>query len=165
MRNFSDGDVSTAAKLSTRSSLKTDMDRSDSALSSGERVYRVRPMGLALKGRIIILDHDLANRGFLRECLEKEGHEVVILNDAFQIRPHLSGGFFNVFILNVDSPGVREKDLLLEMRRIPQTRVLLVVSERGDAFLKEAMDLGVYGFIHKPFNLREVCTLVNHLLR
>jgi len=122
-------------------------------------------MGLPPKGKIIVLDHDLANRGFLRECLEREGHEVVILNDAFQIRPHLSDGFFNVIILNVDTPGVREKDLLLEMRKIPQIRVLLVVSERGDAFLKEAMDLGVYGFIHKPFNLREVCSLVNHLLR
>ena len=141
------------------------MGRSDSVLCPAERKYRVRPMGLPPKGKIIVLDHDLANRGFLRECLEREGHEVVILNDAFQIRPHLSDGFFNVIILNVDTPGVREKDLLLEMRKIPQTRILLVVSERGDAFLKEAMDLGVYGFIHKPFNLREVCSLVNHLLR
>jgi DNA-binding NtrC family response regulator len=141
------------------------MGRSDSVLCPAERKYQVRPMGLPPKGKIIVLDHDLANRGFLRECLEGEGHEVVILNDVFQMRPHLSGGFLNVFILNVDTPGVREKDLLLEIRKIPQTRVLLVVSERGDAFLKEAMDLGVYGFIHKPFNLREVCTLVNHLLR
>jgi YesN/AraC family two-component response regulator len=40
-----------------------------------------------------------------------------------------------------------------------------MVSGGEDAFLKEAIDLGVYGFIHKPFSRQEVCTLVDHLTR
>jgi YesN/AraC family two-component response regulator len=40
-----------------------------------------------------------------------------------------------------------------------------MVSARGDAFLKEAIDLGVYGFIYKPFKHDEICTMVNHLTR
>ncbi len=117
-----------------------------------------------MKGRICIVDHDLANRGYLRECLEKEGHEVVILGSGLQIGPCLAEQNFNVFILNLETPGVREKDLLSEIKKCRRPRMLLIVSERGDPFLKEAIDLGVYGFIYKPFDPEEVCTMVKHLI-
>jgi DNA-binding NtrC family response regulator len=118
-----------------------------------------------MKGKICIVDHDLASRGYLRECLEREGHHVVTLDNGLKVKPYLEEEYFNIFILNIDTPGVREKDLLLEIKKAHQSRVLLIVSERGDVFLKEAIDLGVYGFIYKPFNLEEVCTMVNLLTR
>jgi DNA-binding NtrC family response regulator len=122
-------------------------------------------MGTGMKSKICIVDHDLASRGYLRECLEREGHLLTILDNGFQIKSHLSQGIFDVVILNVDSPGVREKNLLIEIKKVQQPRILLIVSEKGDAFLKEAIDLGVYGFISKPFNREEICTMVTHLVR
>jgi len=118
-----------------------------------------------VKGRICIVDHDLASRGFLRECLERDGHEVVIVDNGFQVRSLLNEKEFNIFILNIDAPGVREKNLFFELKKSKPLRILLIVSERGDTFLKEAIDLGVYGFIYKPFNPTEICTMVGHLLR
>lgn len=118
-----------------------------------------------MTGRVCVVDHDCTSRDFIRECLEKAGHHVAILDNGFQIRPVLSSETFNVFILNIDTPGVREKNLLLDIRRMSNSRILLTVSSRGDIFLKEAIDLGVYGFIYKPFDPQEVCTMVNHLTR
>jgi len=115
--------------------------------------------------KICIVDHDLASRGYLRECLEREGHQVITLDNAYQIKPYLSKEPLNVIILNIDSPGVKEKGLLFEIQKSCRPRILLIVSERGDPFLKEAIDAGVYGFIHRPFNLKEVCTMVDHLTR
>ncbi len=115
--------------------------------------------------KICIVDHDPVSRGYLRECLEKEGHQVVTLDSGYEIRPRLSKEEFSILILNTDSPGVKERGLLLEIRSSHLSRILLIVSEREDPFLKEAIDAGVYGFIHKPFNLREVCTMVDHLTR
>ncbi len=118
-----------------------------------------------MKGRICIVDHDLANQGFLRECLEKEGHHVVTLDNGSQVKPYLSEGNFDIIVLNIETPGVREKKLLLDIQKASRPRILLIVSERGDAFLKEAIDLGVYGFVYKPFKIEEVCTMVNHLTK
>jgi DNA-binding NtrC family response regulator len=118
-----------------------------------------------MKGRICIVDHDLANRGYLRECLEKEGHYVVTLDNGLEVKPYLSEGNFDIFILNIEATGVREKNLLLDIKRAHRSRILLIVSERGDAFLKEAINLGVYGFIYKPFKIDEVCTMVDHLTK
>jgi hypothetical protein len=47
----------------------------------------------------------------------------------------------------MDSPGVKEKGLLLKIQKSYRPRILLIVSERGDPFLKEAIEAGVYGFI------------------
>jgi DNA-binding NtrC family response regulator len=118
-----------------------------------------------MKGKICIVDHDLASRGYLRECLEREGHVVSILENGLQIQSRLSQEIFDIIILNIDSPGIREKNLLLEIKKAQRPRILLIVSERGDGFLKEAMELGVYGFIYKPFNHKEICTMVTHLVR
>jgi len=118
-----------------------------------------------MKGMICIVDHDLASRGYLRECLEREGHQVKILDSGFQVKSYLPEESFDIFILNVDTPGVRDKNLILEIKKSHRSRVLLIVSERGDAFLKEAIDLGVYGFIYKPLSHEEICTMVTHLVR
>jgi len=118
-----------------------------------------------MKGKICIVDHDLANRGYLRECLEKEGHCVTILENGLQIKSYLSQETFDIIILNIDSPGIREKNFLLDIKKAHRPRILLIVSERGDVFLKEAMNLGVYGVIYKPFDHKEICTMVTHLVR
>ena len=118
-----------------------------------------------MPGKICVVDHDLASRGYIRECLERIGHQVIVLDNGLQVKPILSSEKFNIFILNIDTPGVREKDLLFDIKKATRSRILLIVSARGDAFLKEAIDLGVYGFIYKPFNHQEVCTMVNHLAR
>jgi DNA-binding NtrC family response regulator len=118
-----------------------------------------------MKGKICIVDNDLASRGYLRECLEKVGHYVVTLDNGLQIKPYLLEGHFDIFILNIETPGVREKTLLLDIKKTTRPRILLIVSERGDAFLKDAIDLGVYGFIYKPFKIDEVCTMVDHLTK
>ena len=118
-----------------------------------------------MTNKICIVDHDLASRGYLRECLEREGHQVVTLDNSSQIKPYLYEEHHNILILNIDSPGIKEKGLLLEIQKSYRPRILLIVSERGDPFLKEAIEAGVYGFIYKPFNLSEVCTMVGHLTR
>ena len=118
-----------------------------------------------MKGRICIVDHNLASRGYLRECLEREGYQVMILDSGLEIKPFLHKGQFSVFILNIETPGIKEKNLLLEIKKKQPSRVLMIVSERGDPFLKEAIESGVYGFIYKPFNLDEICMMVNCLTR
>ena len=118
-----------------------------------------------MTGKICIVDHDLSSRGYLREWLEREGHQVITLDSGYQIKPHLSKEAFDILMLNVDTPGIKENGLLLEIQKSCRPRILLVISEREDPFLKEAIDAGVYGFIHKPFNFREVCMMVDHLTR
>jgi len=166
LKNFSAGDAFSAARSWTRLSWRTDSAGNVETPFQRDIWSAIYSWtGTAMSSKICIVDHDLASRGYLRECLEREGHHVTTVDNGSRVRPYLSGEHFNIFILNVDTPGVREKDLLLEIRKSRQSRILLIVSERGDSFLKEAIELGVYGFIYKPFKLEEICTMVTHLTR
>ena len=122
-------------------------------------------MGSLCKGNVCIVDHDLANRGFLRECLQDEGLSITTFNTGYEVKHYLPETRFQIFILNIDTPGVRDRELLRGIHQDSHSRVLLIVSERGDAFLKDAIDAGVYGFLYKPFDINEVCAMVNHLVR
>jgi DNA-binding NtrC family response regulator len=67
--------------------------------------------------KICIVDHDPASRGYLRECVERGGHQVVTLDSGHQIKPRLSKKHLNILILNMDSPGVKEKGLSVQALR------------------------------------------------
>jgi PleD family two-component response regulator len=161
VRNFPDGDASSVARLSIKSSWRID---SNKEADHPRRVNSIRK-GNNMTGKICIVDHDLSSRGYLRECLEKEGHHVITLDSGYQIRSHLPYEQIDILIMNIDSPGIREKGLLLGIQKPCRPRILLIISERDDPFLKEAIHAGVYGFIHKPFNLGEVSMMVDHLTR
>ena len=122
-------------------------------------------MGSSCRGNVCIVDHDLANRGFLKECLQHEGLSITTFDTGYEVKHQLPETRFEIFILNIDTPGVKDRELLRGIHQGGHSRVLLIVSERGDAFLKEAIDAGVYGFLYKPFDINEVCTMVNHLVR
>jgi len=82
-----------------------------------------------MRGKICIVDHDLASRGYLRECLEREGHHVVTLDNGLQVKPYLSEGNFDILILNIETPGVREKNLLLDIKK-PADQESFLLSQR-----------------------------------
>ena len=90
---------------------------------------------------------------------------MALLNTGFEVQDFLNGSSPRIIILNVDTPGVQDRNLIHQIQKEGRSRILLVVSERGEPFLKDAMDLGVYGCIYKPFNVQEVCTLIRHLVR
>jgi len=118
-----------------------------------------------MQGRICIVDHDLGNRGFLRECLEKEGHDVSVFDSGIQAKPFIINANFNIIILNCESPGIKEVNFLSEIKKYSHAKILLIVSKRGDPSLREAIESGVYGFIYKPFDPNEVCMMINCLIR
>jgi PleD family two-component response regulator len=62
-----------------------------------------------MKGKICIVDHDLASRGYLRECLEREGHDVRALDNGLQFKSYLSEENSDIFILNVYAWNQRQE--------------------------------------------------------
>lgn len=47
-----------------------------------------------MKSRICIVDHDLASHDYLRKCLEREGRQVLILDNSFQINSTCDSGVY-----------------------------------------------------------------------
>ena len=114
---------------------------------------------------ILIIDQEPNYREILKALLEKRGHMVTALEDGYQIGNELKGKNFDIIFLDSYTGGIRDKGLFAKIKKeCPHSYIILITSKRGDGFIKEAMDAGVYGCIDKPFNPDEVLTMVNHLI-
>lgn len=114
---------------------------------------------------ILIIDQEPNYREILKALLEKRGHMVTALEDGYRISNVLKGKNFDIIFLDSYTGGIRDKGLFAKIKKeCPHSYIILITSKRGDGFIKEAMDAGVYGCIDKPFNPDEVLTMVNHLI-
>ena len=115
--------------------------------------------------RTMIVDQNPNYRELLKTLLEKRGYMVTALEDGCQIGNELKGKNFDIIFLDSYTGGIRGKGLLAKIKRaFPDSYIILITSKRGNGFVKEAMDTGVYGCIDNPFNPDEVLTMVHHLI-
>jgi DNA-binding NtrC family response regulator len=114
---------------------------------------------------ILIVDQEPNHRETLKALLEKRGHMVTALEDGYQISNELKSKNFDIIFLDSYTGGIRDKGLFAKIKKkCPHSYIILITSKRGDGFIKEAMDEGVYGCIEKPFNPDEILTMVHHLI-
>lgn len=119
-----------------------------------------------MRRSILIVDQNPDYLEILKALLEKKGYLVTALQDGYQIGTVLDSKTFDIIFLDSETAGIRGKGLFAKIKKeCPHTYIILITSKRGNGFIKEAMDTGVYGCIDKPFNPDEVLTMVNHLIR
>ena len=115
--------------------------------------------------RVLIVDDDLNVVALLREFFARfeHGHAYEITSahsvaDALDI---LLRGAFDLILLDMVIPGIGTRwkqglDLLKRIRDLGVKAPVLMMSGGGDAQKAEALIAGALGYLHKPFNLRDL---------
>jgi len=68
-------------------------------------------------------------------------------------------------LLDIKMPRVNGIEALLEIKkRHPETVVVMMTAYASDDNVRNAMNLGAYGFIRKPFDVDELRTYVDKVL-
>lgn len=117
------------------------------------------------KTRLLIVDDELSMREFLAILLEREGYEVVTAADAATALSHLAAADFALVISDVQMPGLNGLALLERIKESnPETAVLLITAFSTTEQAVEAMKLGAYDYLAKPFKVDEVKLLVANAL-
>jgi two-component system, NtrC family, response regulator HydG len=116
-------------------------------------------------GRILVVDDQDMMRDSLASTLVREGHEVVAATDGAMALAKLSGGKFDLMITDLKMPKMTGMELLTEARRIrPEMPVVLMTAFASVQTAVEAMKLGAYDYIQKPFDGDEIKLLVERTL-
>ncbi len=117
------------------------------------------------KTRLLVVDDELSMREFLAILLEREGYEVVTAADAATALSHLAAGEYALVISDVQMPGLDGLALLERIKQCsPETAVLLITAFSTAEQAVEAMKLGAYDYLAKPFKVDEVKLLVANAL-
>ena len=102
--------------------------------------------------QVIFVDDEEAIREAVREWLELSGYAVRVEASAEDCLKHLDADFPGVVISDLRMPGLDGMGLLAAVQALDRELPLLMVTGHGDvAQAVEAMRLGAYDFIEKPF--------------
>jgi DNA-binding NtrC family response regulator len=115
--------------------------------------------------RILVVDDQDVMRDPLMESLKRDGHEVAAASDGPAAIAKLEAGRFDLLITDLKMPRMNGLELLTEARRLrPDMPVVLMTAFATIQTAVEAMKLGAYDYIQKPFNADELRLLVDRTL-
>src|SRR5947208_11349425 len=115
--------------------------------------------------KILIVDDQDVMRDSLAATLARQGHEVVAATDGPGAISRLSGSRFELMISDLKMPKLTGTELLAEAKKIrPEMPVVLMTAFATVQTAVEAMKLGAYDYIQKPFDGEEIKLLVDRTL-
>jgi len=118
--------------------------------------------GTASRGRVLVVDDDSGIRNLCSAIISSAGMKCFEAGDGDEAGEMLSNVLPEYVLLDVNLPGRSGMELLREIRtRFPATRVVMITGYATVDLAVEAMKLGAYDYIPKPFSpkrLLEVLT-------
>ncbi|MBP1636820.1 MAG: pilR, partial [Acidobacteria bacterium] len=116
-------------------------------------------------GRILVVDDERSMRELLQIVLRREGHQVRLAEDGQAAVAELEREPVDVLISDIKMPGMTGVDVLREAKRIdPDIVGIMVTAYASTDTAVEALRLGAYDYLTKPFDVEELKAKVRNAL-
>src|SRR5258707_10286081 len=114
---------------------------------------------------ILIADDDRAIRTVLNEALGRLGHDVKTTGHAAQLWKWVADGEGDLVITDVIMPDENGLDLIPRIKKLrPELRVIVMSAQSTLLTAVKATERGAFEYLPKPFDLRELVSLVERAL-
>jgi len=115
--------------------------------------------------RVLVVDDEPGMREFLRIMLEKMGYQAEATDSGEDAIRRLEQGRFNLVICDLKMPRVSGMEVLRKSKEIrPSAPVIMITAFGTTESAVEAMKLGAYDYISKPFKVDEIQLVINKAL-
>ena len=114
---------------------------------------------------ILVADDDRAIRTVLSQALGREGHEVRTTGNAATLWQWVQDGQGDLVITDVVMPDENGLDLIPRIRKMrPALRVIVMSAQNTLLTAVKANERGAFEYLPKPFDLRELISVVQRAL-
>ena len=114
---------------------------------------------------ILIADDDRAIRTVLSQALGREGHEVRTTGTAAGLWRWIEAGEGDLVITDVIMPDENGLDMIPRIHKLrPHLRVIVMSAQNTLLTALKATESGAFEYLPKPFDLRELATVVARAL-
>ncbi|MFZ3231354.1 MAG: sigma-54 dependent transcriptional regulator [Pseudobdellovibrio sp.] len=119
-----------------------------------------------MKSRILVVDDEESIREFLEIMLKKEGYEVSTAEDGLVAKEMLTKKTFDMVISDMQMPNMTGIELLKFVKDTYSDIVFMMITAFGTTETAvEAMKIGAYDYVTKPFKIDEVRLNIQNALR
>ncbi len=113
------------------------------------------------KGKILIVEDEKSMREVLKILLEGENYLVTPAADGLEGISYIDKDIFDLVITDIKMPRIDGFELLRKTKEIaPDTLVIMITAFGTTESAIEAMKLGAYDYINKPFKIDEIRLIV-----
>lgn len=110
-----------------------------------------------MKSRILVVDDEESIREFLEIMLKKEGYEVTTAEDGAKAIELMKKKSFEMIVSDLQMPQVTGIELLKHVREnYPEVLFMMITAFGTTETAIEAMKMGAYDYLTKPFKIDEV---------
>lgn len=114
-----------------------------------------------MERRVLIVDDEPNMLDVLSNILSEEGYDVDVAGNGRDALSKASSGDFHVAILDLRLPDMSGLDILREIKRqVPQTATIMITAYSSVDTAIQAMKIGAYDYITKPFKIEQLKTTV-----
>ena len=118
-----------------------------------------------LTPQILVVDDEASIRHLLRQALTSEEYAVQTAGTALEALNRLEAGPVDLAVVDLMMPEINGLDLAEAIRMLdPGTPVILMTAYGSAAFETMAMHPAISHYVHKPFALDRLLTLVRQVL-
>lgn len=122
--------------------------------------------GGANQRKILIVDDEESVGRMLRRILKRMHRECEIVASAEAARLILKSEAFDLILCDIRLPGESGIDLIQYLiTEYPDMAAVMISGVDDPGIIEKALEIGVYGYIVKPFNISEVIINVSSALR
>ncbi|HEX7795874.1 MAG TPA: response regulator [Vicinamibacterales bacterium] len=117
--------------------------------------------------RVLVVDDEPLIRWSIAEALSENGYSVVEAGTGrAAIQEAAVCDRFNVIVLDLRLPDSDSLSLLVRLHELaPRARIIMMTAHGTDEVADEAHARGAYGFVHKPFEMSAMASLVSQAWR
>ena len=125
----------------------------------------VRKLKLDRKYQILVVDDDKIARDNLKHILEKEGYHVVAVASGMEALQQFQNTEFDVVLTDLKMEKIDGMELLERIKsRYPDVEVIMITAYATISSAVEAIKKGAYNYIAKPFQIKDVRSIVREAL-
>ncbi len=119
-----------------------------------------------MKSKILIVDDEKAIRESVSLVLSEEGYKTEIASNGSEALDLLGEQDYDVLITDLKMPGMDGIELIKKSLKIcPQTSVIIITAHASVESAIEALRIGAFDYILKPFDFDDLILKVQRLLK
>jgi len=115
---------------------------------------------------VLIVDDEFNVRSMVNEMLEINGYECTMAANASEARECLNKNSYELILCDINMPGESGLDLIqYSVAQYPETAAVILSGVDDPLIAEEALRIGVYDYIIKPFEMNEILISTANALR
>ncbi|MDH4100918.1 MAG: sigma-54 dependent transcriptional regulator [Nitrospirota bacterium] len=115
--------------------------------------------------KILIVDDERSMRDLLLIMLKREGYDVTVAETGEEALAALKREIFDLVITDIKMPRITGLDILKAVKEVsPDTLVIMITAFASAETAVEAMKIGAYDYITKPFKVDEIKLVIKNAI-